>query len=235
MIPQETVQLILDTARVEDVVGDFVTLKRRGSSLWACCPFHNEKTPSFHVEPSRGIYKCFGCGKSGTAVGFIMEYEKEALLHGGPQVPGPQVPYRGEGEGGIGRGHRRAPAQREPPRRLGVRLQLLQGAARDGRRPLRRRPVFPFPRPRGRDHRQVRPGMGPEVQERLHGSGEGEGLQGRIPAGNGPLRPVGHGRLPARPLLRPGDVPDPFGERPRHRLRRTHPVHRQVPRSRRST
>ena len=70
MIPQETVQLILDTARVEDVVGDFVTLKRRGSSLWACCPFHNEKTPSFHVEPSRGIYKCFGCGKSGTAVGF---------------------------------------------------------------------------------------------------------------------------------------------------------------------
>ena len=76
MIPQETVQLILDTARVEDVVGDFVTLRRRGSSLWACCPFHNEKTPSFHVEPSRGIYKCFGCGKSGTAVGFIMEYEK---------------------------------------------------------------------------------------------------------------------------------------------------------------
>ena len=76
MIPQETVQLILDTARVEDVVGDFVTLKRRGSSLWACCPFHNEKTPSFHVEPSRGIYKCFGCGKSGTAVGFVMDYEK---------------------------------------------------------------------------------------------------------------------------------------------------------------
>ena len=76
MIPQETVNLILDTARVEDVVGDFVTLKRRGSSLWACCPFHNEKTPSFHVEPSRGIYKCFGCGKSGTAVGFVMEYEK---------------------------------------------------------------------------------------------------------------------------------------------------------------
>ncbi len=76
MIPQETVQLILDTARVEDVVGDYVTLRRRGSSLWACCPFHNEKTPSFHVEPSRGIYKCFGCGKSGTAVGFVMEYEK---------------------------------------------------------------------------------------------------------------------------------------------------------------
>jgi len=76
MIPRETIDLILDTARVEDVVGDYVTLKRQGGSLWACCPFHNEKTPSFHVVPSRGIYKCFGCGKSGTAVGFLMDYEK---------------------------------------------------------------------------------------------------------------------------------------------------------------
>jgi DNA primase len=75
MIPQETVDLILDTARVEEVVGDYVTLKRRGASLWACCPFHNEKTPSFAVTPSKGIYKCFGCGKSGSAVGFVMDYE----------------------------------------------------------------------------------------------------------------------------------------------------------------
>ena len=52
-----------------------MTLKRRGASLWACCPFHNEKTPSFAVTPSKGIYKCFGCGKSGSAVGFVMEYE----------------------------------------------------------------------------------------------------------------------------------------------------------------
>lgn len=76
MIPKQTVDLILDTARVEEVVGDFVTLKRQGGSYWACCPFHNEKTPSFHVVPSRGIYKCFGCGKSGTAVGFLMEHER---------------------------------------------------------------------------------------------------------------------------------------------------------------
>ena len=75
MIPKETVDQILDTARIEEVVGDFVTLKRRGSSFVACCPFHNEKTPSFHVTPSRGIYKCFGCGKAGSAVGFVMEYE----------------------------------------------------------------------------------------------------------------------------------------------------------------
>ena len=75
MIPKETVDLILDTARVEEVVGDFVTLKRRGASYVACCPFHNEKTPSFHVTPSKGIYKCFGCGKAGSAVGFVMDYE----------------------------------------------------------------------------------------------------------------------------------------------------------------
>ena len=75
MIPQDTVNLILDTARIEDVIGDFVTLKRRGSSYVACCPFHNEKTPSFNVSPSKGIYKCFGCGKAGTAVGFVMEHE----------------------------------------------------------------------------------------------------------------------------------------------------------------
>ena len=75
MIPRETVQQILDTARIEDVVSDFVALKRRGASFVACCPFHNEKTPSFYVTPSKGIFKCFGCGKSGTAVGFVMEHE----------------------------------------------------------------------------------------------------------------------------------------------------------------
>lgn len=75
MIPQETVDKILDTARIEDVVGDFVSLKRRGANYIACCPFHNEKTPSFYVSPAKGIFKCFGCGKSGTAVGFVMEHE----------------------------------------------------------------------------------------------------------------------------------------------------------------
>ena len=63
MIPQETVQKILDTARIEEVIGDFVTLRRRGADLWACCPFHNEKTPSFHIIPSKGQYYCFGCHK----------------------------------------------------------------------------------------------------------------------------------------------------------------------------
>lgn len=75
MIPQETVNRILDLAQIEEVIGDFVTLKRAGATYKACCPFHNEKTPSFVVSPSKGIFKCFGCGKSGTAVGFVMEHE----------------------------------------------------------------------------------------------------------------------------------------------------------------
>lgn len=75
MIPAETVNRILDAAQIVDVIGDFVTLKKRGANHVACCPFHNEKTPSFSVSASKGIYKCFGCGKSGTAVGFVMEHE----------------------------------------------------------------------------------------------------------------------------------------------------------------
>lgn len=75
MIPQKTVEQILDTARIEEVVGDFVTLKRRGANFIACCPFHHEKTPSFYVSPAKGVYKCFGCGKGGSAIGFVMEHE----------------------------------------------------------------------------------------------------------------------------------------------------------------
>ena len=75
MIPLDTVDKILDSAQIVDVISDFVSLKRRGANYIACCPFHNEKTPSFYVSPAKGIYKCFGCGKSGTAVGFVMEHE----------------------------------------------------------------------------------------------------------------------------------------------------------------
>ena len=76
MINRETVDKITETARIEDVVGDFVHLKKRGTSLIGNCPFHGEKTPSFHVSVSKGIYKCFGCGKGGDSVRFIMEHEK---------------------------------------------------------------------------------------------------------------------------------------------------------------
>lgn len=76
MIPHDTISQIFDAARVEEVVGDFVALKRRGGNFTGLCPFHNERTPSFHVSPTKGIYKCFGCGKAGNSVNFVMEHEK---------------------------------------------------------------------------------------------------------------------------------------------------------------
>jgi DNA primase len=75
LIPKDTVDKIIETARVEDVVGDFITLKKRGANLLGLCPFHGEKSPSFTVSPAKGIYKCFGCGKAGNSVNFIMEHE----------------------------------------------------------------------------------------------------------------------------------------------------------------
>jgi len=75
LIPKETVDEILETSRVEEVVGEYVNLKKRGVNLLGLCPFHNEKTPSFTVSPSKGIYKCFGCGKGGSAVNFLMDHE----------------------------------------------------------------------------------------------------------------------------------------------------------------
>jgi DNA primase len=76
MITQKTIQEVMNTARVEDVIGDFINLKRRGVNMIGNCPFHDEKTPSFTVSPSKNIYKCFGCGKGGDSVRFIMDHEK---------------------------------------------------------------------------------------------------------------------------------------------------------------
>jgi DNA primase len=85
MIEHNTVEKILDAANIVDVVQEYVPLKKRGVNLLGLCPFHNEKTPSFTVSPSKGIFKCFGCGKGGNSVNFIMEHEHlsypEALKH----------------------------------------------------------------------------------------------------------------------------------------------------------
>ena len=75
MIDRETVDRIYAAANIVDIIGDYVTLKRKGVNYQACCPFHNEKTPAFVVSPSKGVYKCFGCGKGGNAVTFLMEHE----------------------------------------------------------------------------------------------------------------------------------------------------------------
>ena len=75
MIDRDTIDRIYSAANIVDIVGDYVTLKRRGVNYIACCPFHNEKTPSFVVSPAKGLFKCFGCGKGGNAVTFVMEHE----------------------------------------------------------------------------------------------------------------------------------------------------------------
>ena len=85
MIKNSSIQQVMDTMRVDEVLGDFLNLKRRGTNLLANCPFHDEKTPSFTISPTKGIYKCFGCGKSGNSVTFLMEHENigyiEAIRH----------------------------------------------------------------------------------------------------------------------------------------------------------
>ena len=80
MIDRSTIERIQDTAQIVEVVSDFVSLKRRGTNYVACCPFHHEKTPSFSVSPSKGIFKCFGCGKAGNAVAFVMEHEQMSYV-----------------------------------------------------------------------------------------------------------------------------------------------------------
>lgn len=92
MIDQKTVDSVIETANsnIVDIVGEYVSLKRRGANYVGCCPFHNEKTGSFSVSKAKGIYKCFGCGKAGNAVSFIMEHEHmdfvEAIKFLGPKV-----------------------------------------------------------------------------------------------------------------------------------------------------
>lgn len=76
MITPDTIQRVRDAARIEEVVGDFVRLRRRGSNLIGLCPFHNEKSPSFSVSPAKGIYKCFGCGKAGDSLRFLMDIDQ---------------------------------------------------------------------------------------------------------------------------------------------------------------
>ncbi len=80
MIPRNTVDSITNTARIDEVVGDFVVLKKRGVNLMACCPFHGEKSPSFSVSVTKGIYKCFGCGRAGNAINFVMEHESMSYV-----------------------------------------------------------------------------------------------------------------------------------------------------------
>ena len=80
MIPKETVDKVIEISKIEDVVGDYVSLKKRGVNMLGLCPFHSERTPSFTVSPAKGIYKCFGCGKGGNSVQFIMDHESLSFV-----------------------------------------------------------------------------------------------------------------------------------------------------------
>lgn len=75
MIDEVTKQRIIDSADIYEVISDYVALKKRGVNYVGCCPFHNEKTGSFTVSPAKGIFKCFGCGKGGDVVHFVMEHD----------------------------------------------------------------------------------------------------------------------------------------------------------------
>ncbi len=86
MIPRETIDRVFAAAKIEEVVGDYVKLKRRGANYIGLCPFHTEKTGSFTVSPSKSLYKCFGCGKAGNAIGFVMEIEQCGFAEAVKQV-----------------------------------------------------------------------------------------------------------------------------------------------------
>ena len=95
MIPESFIQELLHRIDVVDLIDAYVPLRKAGANYAACCPFHNEKTPSFTVSPTKQFYHCFGCGAHGTAIGFLMEYSgqgfveavKELAARAGMQVP----------------------------------------------------------------------------------------------------------------------------------------------------
>src|SRR6516164_3588957 len=80
MISPQTIEQITNRIDIIDVVGEFVKLKKRGANYLGLCPFHNERTPSFTVSPAKEIYKCFGCGRSGNSISFLMEHEKYSYV-----------------------------------------------------------------------------------------------------------------------------------------------------------
>lgn len=84
-ISRDTIDAVKARMEIDEVVGDYVSLKKKGQNMWACCPFHDEKTPSFSIAPNKGFYKCFGCGVSGDSIDFVMELEgltyPEAIRH----------------------------------------------------------------------------------------------------------------------------------------------------------
>ena len=97
-ISSSTIDEVNDRTDLVSLIGEYTRLERRGTDWWGCCPFHNEKTPSFHVVPSRKMYHCFGCGQGGSAINFVMEIEKLGFMDAVVQLAkksGVEVIYEG--------------------------------------------------------------------------------------------------------------------------------------------
>ncbi|UKI38983.1 MAG: DNA primase [Alistipes putredinis] len=179
MIDQATIDRIYAAADIVDVISDYVSLRKKGANYQACCPFHNEKTPSFIVSPAKGLFKCFGCGKGGNAVTFVMEHEGmnyvEALKNGCKKIQ-----YRSPRKRAFGRGN---PEERRPREHDGAQQPSRRTISR--KRCARRKAkawVSAIFHERGFyrcDYREIRSGV-LSARRSFHESGTRSGLQGRI-------------------------------------------------------
>ena len=213
-IPDEIIQQVRDRVDLVELVGRSVSLKRAGRSYKGLCPFHGEKTPSFHVNPDRGTYYCFGCQEGGDAFAFLMKVENLTLRRGGAQ-PRARLRHRDPRDGrrrgrrlrGGVRGERDRPGGLPRARSASPATRRAAYLARRGLDARGRRAV--------RDRLRARP-LG-------HGGARARGAR-RAGVGRregGPARGARARRGPLRPAARPAHVPDPRRARPHHRLRRS--------------
>ena len=220
-IPQSFIDDLTARADIVELIGSRVELKKAGREYRACCPFHNEKTPSFWVSPVKQFYHCFGCGAHGTALGFLMEYDKlsfpEAIEELASRL-GLDVPREA--------GSQPDTAGSTAPL-YDMNLRVAKYFASVLPNDARAQGVREEARPHARDHRQIHDRLRDQLLER---SAQALRRERRRPQGALRLRPhhrarahrQPHARPPLRPLPRPAHVPDPRFARPGARLRRTH-------------
>ena len=220
-IPQHFIDELIARADIVEIIGARVQLKKAGREYKACCPFHDEKTPSFWVSPDKQFYHCFGCGKHGTVLGFLMDHDHMAFPEAVEELAtrlGLEVPH----EGGSDPGARRAEDSLYDLTKEVARF-YAECLARDAR---------------ARDY-VARRGLTAETLERFQHRLRAELLERgaaalrRAESGRKGLSDAGliverergqvqRRRAPLRPLPRPHHVPDPRCARPHHRLRRPH-------------
>ena len=166
-IPERFLDELMARTDIVDLVSESVRLTKKGSSYWGCCPFHSEKTPSFHVVPDRQIYKCFGCGKGGGAINFVMELENLSFRDAVSVLAKRAGMTMPESFGGSPDAQKRREKMLEPPGRSGLSPLALcpGGGPRAGLSP----PAWAVPR----HPHPVRPGLCPGQLGRSH-PGDGQ-------------------------------------------------------------